>query len=392
MKHQFKILSLLFFISLCSYSQIETETILSKVYATDKNTTLFINLQGETVTFVKSPDDKLYVDYNIDFKDFSDKKKKEIIDRVSIYTESVNNHITIKNAPKTPSYGRSFLLTNWVYKKRDTLKKKIVQKSRDSLLNEINTIKTYTSFYVEYLKTKYKNDSERREKLMRRYNRSSERKKSHKKNFVIKLPKHISLEIIANGAILKFDDNFDNALSIRLKTGRFYANTLNNANNKIKIENAFVLVNKFHGGVLDFDDVFKSKIVSLKNVEIESELSNLEIGEVGKNVKITDYNSEYFFYNWAKDFTKFSLKSEYSKIHFFYPEANHSLEVVGFNTRNLVGDNEFLVHMQPKSREKHRLMSKPAIPNEESSGHIDFDIVNGIIYSHNDEIKTINKD
>ena len=48
--------------------------------------------------------------------------------------------------------------------------------------------------------------------------------------------------------------------------------------------------------------------------------------------------------------------------------------------------------MQPnKKGEKFNMMEKKAKNKKTSSGHIDFDIIHGIVYSHNDSIKTINK-
>ena len=131
--------------------------------------------------------------------------------------------------------------------------------------------------------------------------------------------------------------------------------------------------------------------IYIQNVKITSEFSKVEIGEIDKKSTITDFNSEYWFYNWSTDFNRFSLYSEYSKIHMFYPKTNHSIKVIGNNTKSLIGDNEFEINMQPTSKgEKYTMITKEPHPGKTISGQIFFDIVHGIIYTHEDSIKIIN--
>ncbi len=392
MKTQYKFL----FVLLITMQTVLAQNVkvFSKSFKTDKNTTAYIEIPDGSVKFVVSPDDNIHIDYDINFIKLPKKDHKRILDSTRIEATQENNFITIKKYPnnKKPvglDHITAFSLDRHLYAKKDTTKT-ISRKLKADISNEITEIKSYKSFFEERAKITYANDLKRKEKYLKKAVKS-ENRRNFKRIFIIKVPKNISLKIVAKGSLLNFHDEFDNQLSIRLDYGRLYINKIDNPKNEIKINNSLLVANEISGGKLETDRVFKALITKLNNVDIESEFSKIEIGELGKGNKITDFNSEYFFYNWAENFQRFNLFSEYSKIHFYYPDLNHSLEVIGYNTRNLLGDDNSEITMQPKSKQRNLLMSKPSKPEEKISGHIFFDIVNGIIYSHNDSIKTINK-
>jgi hypothetical protein len=53
-------------------------------------------------------------------------------------------------------------------------------------------------------------------------------------------------------------------------------------------------------------------IAEVKNTVIDSEFSKIEFGEIGENVKINDFNSTYWLYNFSEDFERFIVLAEYS--------------------------------------------------------------------------------
>ena len=174
-----------------------------------------------------------------------------------------------------------------------------------------------------------------------------------------------------------------NKLSVDLKKGFLKAKMLSSDYNKVKIQNADFKVNGIVGGNYDFINVASGLIGSVDQVIINSELSKIQIGEIRKNNLITDFNSEYWFYNWSNDFELFDLYSQYSTIHYFYPELDYSLKVVGSNTVNYIGKTK--ITMQPtKDEEKFKMMERKVRGEGVFSGAINFDIVHGVIYSYND--------
>ncbi|REG87621.1 hypothetical protein [Winogradskyella sediminis] len=364
--------------------------VFSKSFKTDKNTTAYIEIPDGSVKFVSSPDDSIHINYDINFMKLPKKEHQRILDSVRIEATQENNLISIKKHPNVKqslnasSYVSIFSLDRLIYETKDTTA--ISRKLKEDISNEITEIKSYKSYHEARAKIIYANDLKRKERLLKKAVKW-QNNRNFKRNFIIKIPKDISLKIVAKGSLLNFHDEFDNQISIRLDYGRLYINRIENPKNELKIHNSLVIAHNISGGKLETDRVFKALITELNNVDIESEFSKIEIGELGSNNKITDFNSEYFFYNWTKDFQRFDLFSDYSKIHFFYPNLNHGLEVIGYNTRNVMGNDSFEVTMQPKSKERNQLMSKPLNPKEKSSGLIFFDIINGIIYSYNDSIK-----
>lgn len=388
MKNQFRLLLVLLITMQAVLGQ--NVDVFTKSFKTDKNTTAYIEIPDGSVKFVSSPDDSIHIDYNINFIKLPKKEHQRILDSVRIEATQENNIVSIKKHPNikqslnTSNYVSIFSLDRLIYETKDTTT--AFKKLKADISKEITEIKSYKSYHEARAKIMYANDLKRKERLLKKAVKW-QNNRNFKRNFIIKIPKHISLEIIAKGSLLDFHDEFDNQLSLRLDYGRLYINKIENSKNELKVHNSLLIARKISGGKLETDRVFKALITELNSVEIESEFSKIEIGELGSNNKITDFNSEYFFYNWAKDFQRFDLFSDYSKIHFFYPNLNHGFEVIGYNTRNVLVNDNFEVTMQPKSKERNRLISKPLNPKEKSSGLIFFDIVNGIIYSHNDSIK-----
>jgi hypothetical protein len=70
---QFKLWMLLLISSLTLVAQ--KENIYKKSYKTDKNTTALLKLTGGTVKIETSPDDNFYLEYNIEFNNYSKRKK-----------------------------------------------------------------------------------------------------------------------------------------------------------------------------------------------------------------------------------------------------------------------------------------------------------------------------
>jgi hypothetical protein len=392
MKQLFKLTFVLFItvqVSLAQeFSKIEMDeihTIYKENFSADANTTLVLNLKNTAAQVFLSPDDNVYIEYTMEFKNYRKKIVESHLKRLIVSGKKEGDKITYTTKGKNAYYNRHYYLEDLLigrYEKKDSIgskKPKVVQKSLDSVLGEIiNSENIWRNRLYGTLKIK---------PHVKKWKKSD---KISISKMVIKIPENIHVRATLENSDLVFMDDFYNSATMNVRNSKLKFKTVGNPLNIFDIDNGYFRALEVNSGNYSFVNTKHAIIGRLKNSQINSEFTKLEIGEIGKGNKVIDFNSEYFFYNWAKDFTHFNLKSEYSKIHFFYPEANHSLEVVGFNTRNLLGDDAFEVNMQPNSRTKHRLMSKPASTNETSSGHIDFDIVNGIIYSHNDAIKSIN--
>ena len=397
MKNQFKILLLMLITSTVIYAQKssaiemdEKHTIYKENFTTNDNTILVLNLNNTKAQIFQSPDDKVYIEYTKEFKNTRKKRIQTQLKLIIVSGKKEGNKITysskLRNTTNIDRYGWEDLMIDRSEKKKflnlnDSVKKPVERKSLDSVLYEIKG-----------------SDSLYRNKLFGALKIKPRVKKWKKSDQIIitkmniKIPKNIRVRATLENSNVVFIDDFYNPATMNIRNSKLRFKKIDNPLNIFDVDNGYFWASDLSSGKFSFANVRQLMIGELSNTVINSEFTQAEIGEIGKGNKIIDFNSEYFFYNWTNDFQRFDLFSEYSKIHFFYPDLNHNLEVIGYNTRNIVGDDGFEVTMQPKSKERNRLMSKPSNPEEKSSGLIFFDIVNGIIYSHNDSIKSINKD
>jgi len=391
MKNQFKILLLMLITSVMLNAQ--QHKILSESFTADTNTTTIFNLDNITVALEESTDGKVYVDYIMEFDGYSKKEINSFLDEIKVEVGKFDNHITLNASSEN-----KISLETYEFKTTDaiTINQSFFESKKDSVsrksLEVLRLEIEQNNRSIQGNSLKYIND--RFKKVDKNGKVTNFKKggiKMMRSRFTIKIPPYLKLIVNAKESGLYIRHHLRNELTGTLIGGTLKTKEISNPYNKVKIENATLEAIAIEGGDFDFINLKNSKIGSIQNTKITSEFSKVEIGEIRKNVTITDFNSEYYFYNWAKDFKRFNLYSEYSKIHFWYPKANHSLKVIGNNTKNLVSNNKFEINMQPTSKEeKYTMMVKEAHPGEKLSGQIFFDIVHGIIYSHNDAIKKIN--
>jgi len=379
----FKSLVLMFITSSNIYAQ--RKQVYSKVFDVNAQTTAIFNLDDSAVVIEPSNDDKVHLNYAIEFDGFSEKEIDSLFDKIKVDASIYDNHLTLKlnNIVKSQEYytynGTGSLFISDLLKSNKVNKKDtIIRKFKDSILREIRV--KYRGKQIDsignWFKIKEKDGAIKSLKEMGGV-------KITKGQFVIKIPSFVKLTINAKSAYITFNGEIENELSVSLKRGKLSAKQLTNRYNQFKIEEAGFEVEVIENGDFILNNISKGLIGSIYNTKITSEFSKIEIGEIQLNSRITDFKSEYWFYNWSADFKRFDLFSEYSKIHYFYPEADYSLKVVGNNTVTYLGKTK--VTMQPtKKDEKFNMMERKARGEGRFSGQINFDIVHGIIYSHID--------
>lgn len=387
MKQLYKVLLLLIITTVSL--QAQQEKVFSKVFETDKNTTAIFNLEYDTVVIEISNDNKIHFNCKAEFANYSKKEMDSMLKNYNIEATMFENNVTLRAVNKNlggyivdePYQAiilnhMSELSTKNAEAEKNSHESNNLKKSKDLIIEEINKNNGYKSIdeFLIFFKSIDKKGKDITKKNV----------KAFQTHFVIKLPPYVKLNINGIGANITFKDDVKNELFIDLDRGFFKAKTLSNPHNKIKTNYLTRFkVEEINGGDYILNNIQTGKIGSIKDAKITSEFSKIKVGEIQNNVTITDYNSVYWFYNWSKDFTRFDLFSEYSKIHYFYPETNYSLKVVGNNTVNHI--DKVKIEMQPtKNGEKFRMMERKATGKGAFSGVINFDIVHGIIYSYND--------
>jgi hypothetical protein len=384
----FKISVLMLITSVTMFAQ--KKTVYSERFSVDENTTAIFNLENTTVSIVASADGQVHFDYTLEFDGYSAEEMREQLGEIKVKATKFDNHITLisNSVTKISSVSYAYDAPNGLvldYDSRQKLNDSIVRKSRDSIIEEIR----YNAFDNINAPFKYFGD---RFKTMKKNGKLKNIKMSDVKilrsQFVIKIPSYLKLKINGKDAQITMRDDSVNELSVVLKRGYFYAKQLKNEYNVFKIENAQLRAEAITGGAYSFNNISKGLIGSLQNVKITSEFSKIQIGELKEKVSITDFNSEYFFYNWNTNFKRFDLFSEYSKIHLFYPEnTDFTMKVMGNNTKSMYG-KDLVIEMQPARKGvKHYMMERKAKGEGHFSGAINFDIIHGIIYNYNDTFK-----
>lgn len=379
MKHlRYKILMLFILVSTSLIAQ--KQVVYQKSYDVNKNSTLNLDITNTTVGIEHSTDGKIHFDYGLEFENYSKKEIKEIIDGINIKTSQIGDHINLEvnSITKINRVDYSFKENiSLVYKPDSTeinkkINKKEYRKSKDSLLREIRSLglsdlkKFFKRFSIKYDGNKEKKINTRNIKIK-------------KSRFSIKVPPNVNIKINGNSSQITFLKDIDSEVDINLDNGFLRAKSLTNSLNQINVKNAVFEAEKITGTKYMLNNVSKCLIGEVANTVLETEVSRIEIGEIQQNVEFNDFNSEYFFYNYAPNFNKFSFKGQYSKVHFHESLLRYTLKVFGNNTVFHMGDKE--LKFGPKKDGLKSLMLKiKKQPETKSSGNIDFDIVNGIMY------------
>lgn len=375
-KLQFKMGLLLFLVSTALIAQ--TENIYSNSFKTNSSTTALLKFSGGSVEIQSSPDDQFYVDYNVSFENYTNKRKQDVIRKIRVKAQIIDNHITLLDKSELYSFKMNTIM-GMVYKK-DTLNDKVhTQKSKAQILNEIKYASLTKSLYIEYLKQKYRKDKEERDALINRYNKK--RKRSVNKNFIIKVPGHIALTIEAKQTSISVSSDLKNKLSLRLDGGKLITQSLHNNHNVINVKDAVFMSKSIKGGELSLSNIKKGLIGSIDNVKLSAEFSNLEIGEILKDNRFTGFRNSLVIHNFSDNFKEFNLISEYSKIYYFKPNINYALNAYGFNTVVSM-DNNIQKTKPTKNGDKIDFFKVKSSEQGLISGVMNFDITHGFIFIH----------
>jgi hypothetical protein len=358
-----------------SYAQ--KHKVLQKVFDTNQSTTAVLNLNHTNVTIQRSTDGKMYIDYVVEFENYPKKEVEEILEDVEIEATKFDNniHLEINGFGQVISYKieKGFILNeDFLEAGKTTDSILYVRKSKDSIIKQIQTpslegFKKISKFF----------------KIVTEQGETSHLKKKNVKvrnsSLIIKIPKDVRLNILAEKSEITIDHNFVNELNLTCVGGTFKAKHLQNPNNNVEINDADLKIETISNGLYHFKKVKNGMIAEVKNTVIDSEFSKIEFGEIGENVKINDFNSTYWLYNFTEDFERFNVLAEYSKLYLFCPETDYELSTFGHNTIHYI--DGLKITMQLNREGKKSKMMEHRAKTDTPAGHIDLDIVNGVLYT-----------
>lgn len=374
MKQQFKILVLMLITSAVTYGQVKE--IFKNSYDTKDLDYISLNLNGTYVEFSLSEDDNIHFDYTLEFENYS---KKEIESKLNdIKTEAKIQDGVLEfstNGSKVSSnvsysietlYGLTFEGDFINFKEKNNRE---FRKSKQYFL-EINSSSRGKSF-KEYLKNLSEVDNKGKKRKIK-----TRDVKILKTKFSIKIPKRIMVRLMVENSNLIFKDDIKNQLVINARTTQLKFQNIQNPFNVLDIVNGSIRANIVEGGTYKFTHIDEVQIAQVKDLSIDAEFSKIKIGEISKNVRLVDFNSKLWLYNFAENFGDFNMTSNYSEINLFYPEnMDYFIETFGANTVHYTAG---LVTKIPPSR-KNEQTKMMLIGNEKSHNKITIQIINGII-------------
>lgn len=370
----FKLLLVLGFVTTSLFAQ--KETVYKKSFDTNNQTILVLNLKNTPVTIEESSDGKIHFDYSINFKKYSKRKIQKNIDKIKMKVEEDDGIIkmTCENTQFVGEFyyisSKEGLVLEADYFKLAKKKKK-TYKSKDSLLFEIKDRgqqgirKFIKNFKIEDQK------GNRRQV-------STKDIKSMKSVFKIKVPSNVRIKIKGESSQVLLNYDMDVPLEADLNKGALKTKKLSSEDTNITIRNGGFEAEGITQGRYTLKDVSKCLIGEASHAVIDSEGSKVEIGEVGKQLIVKDFNSEFFFYNFSRNFKEFKVKGDYSKLLFY--DLKNEISLSAFGNTTTINHDDMKSSFEPrKGGAKFKMLEKKVKDSKTKLGHVNVDITHGII-------------
>jgi len=374
MKNQFKLLLLILITSAIGNAQVKE--IFNKSYDAKDLKSLNLQFNGTYVEFSLSEDDKVHFDYTLEFENYSKKEIESKLNEIETEAQIVNGILEFKTSGSEAKNDVSYSLETLYgiefegdfinFKEKSNRE---FRKSKQYFL-AINNSSRGKSL-KEYLKN------------LREVDKNGNKKKINTKNvkilrtkFSIKLPPEIMIRVMAENSNLVFKNDINNQLVVNARTTQLKFQSIQNPFNVLDVVSGNFRANFLEGGTYKFTHVDEVQVAQLKKVDVDTEFSNVKVGEIAEKVRIVDFNSKFWFHNFSQDFKEFKMESDYSEINLFFPEkSEYFIETFGYNTVHYWGD---IITEIPPSRKKER--SKMMLIGEElNPNKIKINITNGII-------------
>ncbi|WP_458627367.1 hypothetical protein [Winogradskyella sp. PC D3.3] len=374
MKTPFKILALMLITSLQVQSQIKE--IFKESFDAANLNNLVLNLEGTYVEIEASEDNKVHFDYTIEFENYSNKEIEKILNAVKPESQIVNDKLEFKSKGNNIAsdvtysietlYGITFEGDYINFKEPTT---RMFRKSKQYFL-DINSGSRGKSL-KEYLKNLREVDNKGEKRKI-----NSKSVKVLRTKFIIKIPSHINLRIMAVNSSMTFKLDLDSQLNVNARNTSLKFQSIKNPLNNLDIVNGSFRCNTLNGGSYKFNHAEVVQIAEVKNLTIDGEFSTTKIGEVGEHVKIVDFNGKFWLHNFSNNFKDFQMDTEYSEINLFYPEdMKYYIETYGNDT---VHSHDSVTFEIEPSR-KNRLSKMMVIGEESNPNKIQINSVHGII-------------
>ncbi|MAB49517.1 MAG: hypothetical protein CMC05_12900 [Flavobacteriaceae bacterium] len=374
MKNQFKLLLLILITSAIGNAQVKE--IFNKSYDTQDLKSLNLQFNGTYVELSLSEDDKVHFDYTLEFENYSKKEIEHKLREIKAEATIKDGVLEFKTSGSETKNDVSYSLETLYgiefegdfinFKEKSNRE---FRKSKQYFL-AINNSSRGKSL-KEYLKN------------LREVDKNGNKKKINTKNvkilrtkFSIKLPPEIMIRVMAENSNLIFKNDIKNQLVVNARTTNLKFQNIQNPFNVLDVVNGNFRANFLEGGTYKFTHVDEVQVAQLKKVDVDTEFSNVKVGEIAEKVRIVDFNSKFWFHNFSQNFREFQMSSDYSEINLFFPEkSEYFIETYGYNTVHYWA--KLITEIPPSRKKEHSKMM--VIGDKENPNKIKIHITNGIV-------------
>ena len=357
---------------LTTAAHAQTRTVYKQTYPTNSNTLFNLYVENAPVIIEQSKDDKIHVDLEIKFKDYSNKEIEEIINGIT-----VNNRLNGKMIDMMIMSKTKLSHENYVLNTEDDLivsfddlkiemKNKQLYKSKEALLKEIKNRKDARGSFLDKIKVKQEDGS--------KSDLNFKEIQTMKTQFVVKLPKQIYFKLQGRESQVFIEDDLDQRFYIDLKKGLLKAKDLNNTESALRVVDTKVEVENIRLNNLSLEDTSQSLIGSISETKCKFNGSKVEIGSVGKNNEILDYDSKIYLYNFTTDFNSLKFTGDYTELFFFDFGKKVGMKAEGDITYMVREENSNKIHSTLKVAVLERQVDKDIY------GKVSAKIKNGILH------------
>lgn len=374
MKNQFKIFLLMLITSAVTNAQIKE--IFKKSYNTKDLKSISLRLNDTYVEFSLSEDDKVHFDYTLEFENYPkremESKLNEIKTEARILDAVLEFNTSGSEAKSDVSYSLETLYGiefegDFINFKEETNREFRKSKQYFLAINSSSRSKSLKEFLKKFSEVD-KNGNKRKI--------NTKDVKILRTKFLIKLPSEIMLRVMAENSNLIFKNDLKNQLIINARTTKLKFQNIQNPLNILDVVNGSFRANFLEGGTYKFTHVDEVQVAQLKNVDMDTEFSDVKVGEIAEKVRIVDFNSKFWFHNFSENFGEFQMASDYSEINLFFPEkSEYFIETFGYNTVHYWA--KLITEIPPSRKKEHSKMM--LIGEKDNPNKIKIHITNGII-------------
>jgi hypothetical protein len=314
----------------------QTKTVYQKSFPTKSNTKLNLDLTNASVYIETSSNNEIQIDFSLEFKNYSTEEIQKIVDGIQVDSRTRGNIIDFRTTSKTKIARVSYALNSnegFVLDSDDWWGKgggpKNPHKTQDQVLNEIRKNNGLGDFFK---KMKILGEDGKKRPIDLKTVQTIISK------FVIKVPKDVSFQLRGTETQVFVLDELTQKVDIGITKGLFQAKKITNKDSRLSGRDTNVYVESIAVNKLALDDVSKGIFGSIDHTDCMFKGSRVELGYIGPEVSIRDYNSKIYFYNFDQNFAALPFTGEYTELFVYDYEKNVKMKAKGSIT--LMFDDE----------------------------------------------------